>query len=287
VGDPITLNVEISGTGQLQFLKPPNLTLVKPLIERFKVHEEILPGQIEGEVKRFSQSIRAESDSVKEIPPIPFCYFDPALEKFVTIHSEPIPIQVEAGEQVNARDVVAAAGMAKTRLLTEAGPGLMANYSNPNELLASQAFELSWPWYWVLGMSPAAYVSTLLLTRRHRRFQKDAGLARRRGAAKTAKKALRRSRGQSSPANPASMAATALLTYIADRLGLPGGGLTRPDAKRHLQEHHADAALITEIDAFLARCEAPRFAGADTQGAEKFLDDALRCVHRMEKSKWG
>lgn len=287
VGDPITLQIRITGTGRLEYVAAPPLNEVPELVENFKVHEEPLPGQIENGAKVFTQSIRAKSAAVSEIPPIPFAFFDPKTEQFRTIHSNPIPLKVEAASEVNATDVVAAATDRKTRLLTEAGGGLLANYSDPSELLATQTLEGGWGWLILMGLCPVAYAVTFLTTRQRRRLREDVGLARRRSAKRHAREKLSRARTSADPGERASLVATAVLTYIADCLNLPVGGMTRPDALDRLRRHHVDPNVLERTDALLAACEAARFAGRREAPADALLGPAHQCVKELEKIRLG
>jgi hypothetical protein len=288
VGDPITLNIKISAlTGRLDYVSAPKLDRVPGFVENFKVYEEALPGKIEEDGKLFTQSIRAKSAGVKEIPPIPFAFFDPKTEQFRTIYSEVIPLKVEAAGQVNAGDVLAVAQNQKTRLLTEAAGGLFANYSDPSELLAVQSQEISWVWGAAAGILPVGYFCTLLTTRQRRRLREDVGLARRRSAGRRARKLLGRIRGVSDPAEEAALAATAVLTFIADRLNLPAAGMTRPDAVDHLRRSGADEQTIRRTDAFLMACEAARFAGRRDSTDGSPIGPAWQCVRDLEKIRLG
>src|SRR4029078_11371609 len=87
VGDPITLNIAISGTGRVETLQPPPLSQMSELTKTFKVPSDPVGGTVDGQTKRFSPSIRAVSDTVTQIPAIPFAYFDPRTERFVTVQS--------------------------------------------------------------------------------------------------------------------------------------------------------------------------------------------------------
>src|SRR5262249_32449174 len=56
------------------------------------------PGFVKGDRKIFSTTIRPRKAGVTEIPSIPFSYFDPAVKKFVTVRSKPVPVTVEQAE---------------------------------------------------------------------------------------------------------------------------------------------------------------------------------------------
>ena len=56
---------------------------------------EAASGTVEGRSKVFTQSIRALSETVREIPPIEFAFFNPAKGEYETVRSAPIAITVK------------------------------------------------------------------------------------------------------------------------------------------------------------------------------------------------
>ena len=53
--------------------------------------------------------MRVLDESVREIPPIPYSYFDSAKKEFVTVESRPIALSVRRGQLITAADVVSGA----------------------------------------------------------------------------------------------------------------------------------------------------------------------------------
>jgi tetratricopeptide (TPR) repeat protein len=98
VGDPITLNIGIQGEGPMQLLRAPPLPEQVDLTREFKVPNQPLAGFVNGKQKVFSTTIRPLTEGTTEIPGIEYSYFDPKVEQFVSIKSDPITIQVEEAE---------------------------------------------------------------------------------------------------------------------------------------------------------------------------------------------
>lgn len=96
VGDPITLLIEISGRGTWEFVKSPPIEKEPQITDYFIVSNDPVVGEVnEAETsKSFSVRLRVKSKTVTEIPAIPFTYFDLASRKYVTVRSNPVPIQV-------------------------------------------------------------------------------------------------------------------------------------------------------------------------------------------------
>ena len=106
VGDPITLNIGITGKGPMDVLRAPPLADQASLIRDFKVPNEPLAGFVDGTQKVFSTAIRPLREGTTEIPPIEYSYFDPQQAAFVSIKSDPISITVDAADVLKLDSIV-------------------------------------------------------------------------------------------------------------------------------------------------------------------------------------
>ena len=100
VGDPITVTITISGRGNFDRVNAPVLEDESgwhkyPPSSKFKQDDEVgLSG-----TKAF-EMVLSPNEKKQELPLLAFSYFDPVKEQYVTLHSEPIPINVEGGAAV-------------------------------------------------------------------------------------------------------------------------------------------------------------------------------------------
>jgi hypothetical protein len=97
VGDPITVTSTISGRGNFDRVNAPALEDERgwhkyPPSSKFKQDDDV---GISG-TKSF-ETVFSPSENKQAIPPLVFGYFDPVKENYVTLRSDPIPIQVEGG----------------------------------------------------------------------------------------------------------------------------------------------------------------------------------------------
>jgi hypothetical protein len=96
-GDPITVTSTISGRGNFDRVTVPGLEDERgwhkyPPSSKFKQDDDV---GISG-AKTF-ETVFSPSEKKQAIPPFVFGYFDPVKESYVTLRSDPIPIQVEGG----------------------------------------------------------------------------------------------------------------------------------------------------------------------------------------------
>jgi hypothetical protein len=97
VGDPITVTSTINGRGNFDRMNGPVLEVERgwhkyPPSSKFKQDDDV---GISGE-KTFEMVI-APNEKKPAVPPLVFAYFDPVKENYVTLRSNPVPIQVEGG----------------------------------------------------------------------------------------------------------------------------------------------------------------------------------------------
>jgi hypothetical protein len=97
VGDPITTSAKISGRGNFDRVTTPVLENEHgwhkyPPSSAFKQDDDI---GISGS-KTF-ETVLTPNEKKNNIPPLVFSYFDPLKEQYVTLRSDPIPVQIEGG----------------------------------------------------------------------------------------------------------------------------------------------------------------------------------------------
>jgi hypothetical protein len=99
-GDPITVTTTISGRGNFDRVNAPVIEDERgwhkyPPSSKFKQDDEVgLSG-----TKAF-ETVLSPNEKKQGLPLLAFSYFDPVKEQYVTLHSEPIPINVEGGTAV-------------------------------------------------------------------------------------------------------------------------------------------------------------------------------------------
>lgn len=97
VGDPITVTARISGRGNFDRVNAPSLEDEKgwhayPPSAQFKQDDDV---GISG-MKTF-EVVVSPNERKDKLPPLVFTFFDPVKEQYVTLRSNPIPLQIEGG----------------------------------------------------------------------------------------------------------------------------------------------------------------------------------------------
>ena len=292
VGDPITLNVRVKGPRYLQDVTLPPLEQQPSLARDFRIPEERATGVIRGNVKVFTQTLRATHSGVTEIPPIEFPYFDPKTGRYEIARSQPIALKVEGNRIITAQDAEGRDAVAVTQTELEAREeGIAYNYESA-DVLVNQAGSLS-SWLgsplglMLLVAPPLGYGGLLAFV----------VMARRRGADPTGRRAKRAHRDfirrlqalDSGLLRNAdgfhSRLLDALRGYLGARLNLPPGALTFADVAGVLQQRGATEETIAELRLLFEQCEAGRYAGGMQAVGEpsKMAERARRAAARLER----
>lgn len=114
VGDPITLTITLRGEGNLERIGLPKLSIVAHAgggeldDNYFRLPSDEVAGELlpDGAGKMFAITVRVLDQTVSEIPPIAYSWFDPQREVFDTTYSSPIALRVLPTQVVGASDVV-------------------------------------------------------------------------------------------------------------------------------------------------------------------------------------
>lgn len=97
IGEPITLTMTIGGEGNFNRVEAP----VFPGNQSWKTYSPISDFSSDSDkytgVKSFEQAIVVKKAGVTAIPSLSFSYFDPHKRDYVTLQSEPIPLQLQGG----------------------------------------------------------------------------------------------------------------------------------------------------------------------------------------------
>lgn len=98
VGEKITLEVVVSGSGEYDTVYFPDLSLQKGFKDVFRLSDLAPVGEMKDGSKRFVVNMRPIVSGVKLIPSIEFSSFEPISKTYVVKRSDPIVISVRPGK---------------------------------------------------------------------------------------------------------------------------------------------------------------------------------------------
>jgi len=253
VGNSIKLTLAITGSGNFEFLRLPDLSSW----EQRGLH---LLGQTEdrkSDRATIVYDLTPLSKDVNELPPIAWNWFDttPGVERFIEAKTSALPIRVEPLPESEA---LAAMPDAKKATVTPGVDDIYDLKERAGEPMRAQRVA-TWiaascavgPWL-LLGFA------TLFAWGR-RRAQADPGRSRSQSAMRAFVRAI------DGGADPAE----ALAGYLADRMDVPNASVIGPDLVERLVANGADAALARECALAIDQGMAARYGGAAKLEAEK------------------
>jgi hypothetical protein len=260
-GDPMTLTLTLSGQGSLDDATAPDLTKLPGIAGKFKVYDAT--EQTKGNDRQFTYSLRPLDAGVTEFPAIPVAYFDVEKERFFTLQTKPIPVEISRAAALSGRDVVSANGASAPPgdLELQKG-GIFANMTDPG-LAVDQGVDAG-RWLIGLGGISGAYALLVFGVVSWRRLSADPIRLRRRAAPSEAHKRLHdglKLLGAGRNREGIEQIEQAVKHLIADWTGAPAAGLTAGESARLLGSLGVNRETIDATARLLETCEAVRYGG--------------------------
>ena len=280
VGDPITVQMRISGTGNLADAAAP--TFVRT--DGFRTYEP-LAGKTQGSTKSFEQVLIPQDQTLAAVPAAQFSYFDPQARRYRTLESQPIALVVRPPKTTTRKTVVTGhpdAPSARSQDEQEAlgqdivyikdGPGSLVPYARP--------------WYRSLGFLLWQPLPVLLFLgawwydQRRRRLRGDSRYARFTVAGKQARQSLAQAEHhltqEEYPALYTVLART-LHAYVSAKFDLPPGGIDT----RALRQRGVSQACLEQIERVEETCEQVRFARGTPASMRDKSHETLSLVRQI------
>ena len=289
VGDPITFTLVLSGSGSLAAVKPPDLSKVPAIARRFKVYEATQ--KTDSDSARFVYSLRPLTEGDEPFPAVKASYFDVDEQRYATLHSDPIPINITKTQQLSDEQIVTLPHVAwqMSKDLEARREGVFANITDPNAARDQSVRPVAW--LAGLGGCMGTYLLVAAVTAFIRRRTQDKSALRRRAAAPRARQQLRAATANwqaRQVRETADLVQDSLAGLVADVAGLPDAGLTAKDVLRQLQVWAVDESLVTRAGRLLDACDAARYGGVAASGglceeAQQVLEAVIAALRSQRR----
>ena len=289
VGDPITLQIIISGPKYLDHIMLPPLYKQESLIKNFKIPQDIADGEIIGKRKIFTQTIRALSPSVKEIPPIQLTYFDTKSNQYSIASSKPISLKVKKAKVVTADD---AEGIRVIHSIKKDihswEKGIAYNYDD-KDILKNQYFGILSSFkspilFSLIVFPPIIYFIILLWVFIKNKQKADPISIRAKKAYKILYKSLLLAEKSASKKDNFDIILNAFKIYLSDKLKISSGAITFYDVENLLKEKNINQDILTNLKNIFDNCERSKYAGGSNKDDfQTLLDTSFNIAKKMEK----
>lgn len=285
VNEPVTLLVEVEGAGNIETLTEPPL----PELSGWRVFESQASTNLEtnAELLRgtriFERLVVPGQPGDQLFPAISFTYYNPQIDQYETISSEPIAIMVHpdgSSQAASGSDL----GVNKQEIGQSASD---IRHIKPVPLaltVAPAVASIGQTLYWGCWLVPLLLVGAVQVwQRRRQRFQRDLAYARNQRAYRVALKHLADDEGADTAAQAAA-SGRALLGYLSDKLNQPTVGLTTDGLIELLKKHaRLEPALLQRIKELLNQIDVSRFAPITEGSANRLTAEARKLIDDLEK----
>jgi hypothetical protein len=289
VNEPVTLFVRVTGVGNVGTLPDPTEG-VEEALTGWRVYDPQVTtnvGQdgdfIRGE-KLFERPLVPRTEGELIIPPFGLVFFDPEVDEYRQVQSEPLVVQVAPGEAQAPGPVVVGTGKQDVIVLAS---DIRHIKPAPPALTTGRTSLLAQPLYWVGWGTPLlAVVGTWLWDRRRRYLAHDVAYARAQRARRLARRRLSEARRLVAADEDAAYAAVAraLTAYLGDKWNLPAAGLTRKGIRQTLTADSVPDDLVDRLEQSLDWADSGRFAPVGAgRDAGDLIEQAERAIVQLEE----
>lgn len=282
--EPITITLEISGTGNLKLVQNPEIKLptnfeeYDPTIDNdFRVTTDGLTG-----TRKIKYLAIPRYEGNYHVPPIEFSYFDLNSGSYKTLKSPEYNLQIAKGEggktsannYVNQQNVRVEEDI---RFLKTEEP----QYWYKKEFFAGSLGY--WLWYSIPIMVLVAFY---VFNRKKAKENANVVLMKTRKANKMAVKRLKIACKYLKEHNKERFydeVLRALWGYFSDKLSIPVANLTKDNVEIELSNYGVEDSLISTFMQILDTCEFARYAPAESDAAmDRLYNEAVNAVGEME-----
>lgn len=287
-GDPISLEVILSGSGNINTVGDPNV----PDLKGFKVYEPEIEksssragDEIRGK-KVFRYALIPEQEGALVIQPFTFVCFDPEGKTYKTLKTKALRITVTPGRA----EALSPAGYGLTREEIQlVGEDIRFIKPAVGKLRHRSGVLYRSGGFWLVQLIPLFAVIGAFFLRRHReKMAGDVAYVRRRRAKGAAKKRLKESRRLLKEHDSAAFYGEihrALTQFIGDNLNVSAAGLMKDRIAEVFAARGIEDDVTARIGEIFDRCDAARFAPASLsdEALKNLLHDTETLIGHLEK----
>ncbi|MDI6641013.1 MAG: BatD family protein [Elusimicrobiota bacterium] len=311
VGQPITLNVTISGTGNIKTITQPEIT-GEGKIDNFRKYDTVSSFNIEKKnyvvsgSKTFKTVLIPTVPGKLFIPTIQFTYFDPNERCYKTTRTNPIPITVKQAT-VQTVQIPARPSSTETQILSQDIRHIKTKltnfkrYSKPRHMLPdvvqtaraghSGLWRGATPWFWIVQFLPVIlFVSYWQYNNYREKLFNNVQLFRMTYAYKNATKKIKNLQkqiqiGSAIRVEGISSAIFDILTnYLADKLSRSAEGITIEEITNELTKRNVLPEKIIEIKTLWEEINFVQYAPAkvDTAKIKELVEKTTNIIKELE-----
>ncbi len=288
--EAITLTLKVKGTGNLKYLKDPELDLPND----FEQYDPKVDVNIKTTAAGVSGSRTVEYVMIPrfagkfKIPAVEFSYFDTKSKSYKTLTTEAYEITVD--KPAGGGDGAPAVHYSNKEDLRLLNQDIHYIKVNPMKLTKTTPNYIDGWLYGLWYILPALlFALFVFVNRRQAKANADVALMKTRKANKVALKRLKVAGKYLKSHDSAHFydeVLKAVWGYLSDKLSLPLSELTKDNVSAELERYGASSELIERFNDILGRCEFARYAPSQTNEAmDELYAQTLDVIGKMENIK--
>jgi hypothetical protein len=283
--EPLSFTATVKGRGNIKLIPEFQLQLPHDI--------ETYPPEVESDInrrdqvsgfKRFTYLLIPRHPGQQVFKPLHFSYFDPVAQRYVTLESDPIQLDVERSDDYRPGGSILRSG----EPIQTYGVDIEYVHTDSGELKrAGECFITTW-YFYLLLLVP--WTIPLTAWGRHRyqdSLQHNQNTRRRRRARSNAQQLLRKARQSLKHQQEVefySLISQTLVNYLADKRGTAAAGLVWEDEIERLALQNIDEKLLTELSGLRQQCDFARFADtADLTAGSDLLERTGSALNQLER----
>jgi len=277
LGDPLKLTLSISGNVSMDNIYPPLLNQQTNLTRAFKIYDDSIQAARKEKAREYTYTVRPIREGTIELPSIDVSYYDSVARAYKTVKTKPIPVRANKGATVGSEIIIATATNKAAEEKTRVSEMFIPAPLNM-DAAGAEPDGISGDWRLLVAVvaGPVVYLITLLVIYMRRNAVRNAEAARKRKALSTALSLLAGAEKQAKTdvATAQRQICDAVRTYLSDRFGAEGAGLTPGDVRDILASRLLDTSLIDDLCEILERNFNAEFDHDALTGADPMNDCA-------------
>ncbi|HIZ26326.1 BatD family protein [Barnesiella sp. An55] len=286
--EAITLKLIIKGSGNLKYLKNPDLKLPND----FETYDPKVDVSVKASAGGVSGTRTVEYTTIPrfagtfKIPAVEFSYFDIKSKSYKTLRTEEYEITVDKGAPGSGGKAANFSNKEDLKLLNQDIHYIKLN--NMNLVQTPTVYIGSWT-YWLWYIIPAlAFIVFVIINRKQAKANANVALMKNRKANKVASKRLKvagKYLKNHDKEHFYDEVLKAVWGYLSDKLGIPTSELTKDNVAAELEKYGAGAELIAEFNDILGRCEFAQYAPSQSDEAmDELYAHTVGAIGKMENT---
>jgi hypothetical protein len=287
VGDPITVKVQISGSGALDAISLP----VQASWREFKTYtpsSKVDPSDALGlnGTKTFEEVVSPQNADIKELPAFEFSFFDPEQKVYQTLTTPAVPLSVHPTSATPQPTIVTGAPSAsenqpapKEVVHIKAYPGVVGALGVP--LIRQPAFLV------LQALAPALWLGSIFFRRRKESLANNPKLRRRRQVERLVREGLQQLSALAADNKSEEFFATTfrlLQEQLGETLDVPASGITEAVVEEQLKPRAIKPETLSLLHELFQTCNQARYAAhRSKQELTAFIPKVERALLELQK----